>query len=182
MGSGSVGGAFSCDRRVMRMTSDMIIRPIAGPPEIEACARMMAASEPWITLRRDYAASLRNLSSPEKEIHLAVRGRDILGFIVLNLHGGFVGYIQSICVAPQWRSRAVGRKLVAFAEERVFREYPNLFICVSSFNHAAQRFYRNLGYEVVGELKNFLVDGHSEILLRKTIGSLTEFRKKRAPG
>jgi len=161
------------------MNSDMVIRPIAGPPEVEACARMMAASEPWITLQRDYAASLRNLSSPEKEIHVAVLRAEVLGFIVLNLHGGFVGYIQSICVAPQWRGRAVGRALVAFAEERVFKEFPNIFICVSSFNHNAQRFYRSLGYEVIGELKNYVVDGHSEILLRKSIASLTEFRKTR---
>jgi ribosomal protein S18 acetylase RimI-like enzyme len=162
------------------MTSEMIIRPIAGPSEMESCARMMAASEPWVTLQCGFAASLHNLSSPEREIHVAVRGYEVLGFIGLNLHGGFVGYVQSICVAPQWRNRAVGRRLIAFAEERVFREHPNLFICVSSFNVLAQRFYRNLGYEVVGELKNFLVDGHSEILLRKTIGSLAEFRKKQA--
>jgi ribosomal protein S18 acetylase RimI-like enzyme len=163
------------------MTSEVMIRPITGPAEIEACARMMAASEPWITLQRDYAASLRSLSSPEKEIHVAVRESEILGFIVLNLHGGFVGYIQSLCVLPQWRGHALGRKLVAFAEERVFEEFPNMFICVSSFNHGAQRFYRNLGYEVAGELKNFIVDGHSEILLRKSIASLTEFRKTRPP-
>jgi ribosomal protein S18 acetylase RimI-like enzyme len=149
--------------------------------EIEACARMMAESEPWITLQRDYSASLRNLSSAEKEIYVAVQDDDILGFVVLNLHGGFVGYLQSICVATPWRSHGLGRKLMAFAEERVFRQYPNLFICVSSFNAGAQRFYRNLGYAVVGELKDFLVDGHSEILLRKSIGSLTEFRKKPAP-
>ena len=72
------------------MTGSWIIRPIAGTPEVETCARMMAASEPWITLKRDYAASLRNLSSIEKEIHVAERGSEILGFIVLNLHGGFV--------------------------------------------------------------------------------------------
>jgi ribosomal protein S18 acetylase RimI-like enzyme len=161
------------------MTGSLVIRPISGQQEIEACARMMAASEPWITLQRDFAASMRNLSSPEKEIHVAVWGAEILGFIVLNLHGGFVGYLQSICVAPQWRGRAVGRALVSFAEERVFKEFPNMFICVSSFNQKAQRFYRNLGYEVVGELKDYVVDGHSEILLRKTIGSLTEFRKTR---
>jgi ribosomal protein S18 acetylase RimI-like enzyme len=157
------------------------IRPIGGVQEIETCARMMAESEPWITLQRDYAASLRNLSSPEKEIHVAVEGQEVTGFIVLNLHGGFVGYIQSICVAPRWRNRGIGRKLVDFAELRVFRQYPNMFICVSSFNPGAQRFYRNLGYEVIGELKDFIVDGHSEMLLRKSIGSLTEFRKKAAP-
>jgi hypothetical protein len=38
----------------------------------------------------------------------------------------------------------------------------------------------NLVCEVVGELKHFLVDGRSEILLRKTIGPLAEFRKKQA--
>jgi ribosomal protein S18 acetylase RimI-like enzyme len=83
-------------------------------------------------------------------------------------------------VAPRWRGQGVGRKLVDFAEERVFGQHPNMFICVSSFNHDAQRFYRRLGYEVVGELKDYLVPGHSEILLRKTIGSLAQFRRKPA--
>jgi ribosomal protein S18 acetylase RimI-like enzyme len=159
----------------------LVIRPIQGQPEIEACARMMAESEPWITLQRDYSASLRNLSSAEKEIYVAAKDDEIFGFIVLNLHGGFVGYIQSICVASRRRNHGVGRKLVDFAERRVFKNYPNMFICVSSFNPEAQRFYRNLGYAVVGELKDYLVDGHSEILLRKTIGSLTEFRKTMKP-
>jgi [ribosomal protein S18]-alanine N-acetyltransferase len=156
---------------------DITIRPLQGSEEIRACARMMAASEPWITLQRDYDESLRNLSSPVKEIHVALQGQEVVGFVVLNLHGGFVGYMQSICVAPQWRSGGIGRRLIAFAEARVFKDYPNMFICVSSFNHSAQRFYRNLGYEIIGELKNFIVDGHSEILLRKSVASLTQFRK-----
>ena len=163
------------------METSVLIRPIQRRHEIEACARMMAASEPWITLQCDYAAALRILSRPGKEIHLAVSGAEIIGFILLNLKGAFVGYIQSICVAPQWRGQGVGRKLVDFAEERVFGQHPNMFICVSSFNHDAQRFYRRIGYEVVGELKNYLVEGHSEILLRKSIGSLAEFRRITAP-
>jgi [ribosomal protein S18]-alanine N-acetyltransferase len=163
------------------MKWNVVTRPICGAHEIDACARMMAESEPWITLQRGYSASLRNLSSGEKEIYVAVKGDEIFGFIVLNLHGGFVGYIQSICVAPRSRNQGIGRKLVNFAERRVFKSHPNMFICVSSFNPDAQRFYRGLGYEVVGELKDYLVDGHSEILLRKTIGSLTAFRKKIKP-
>jgi ribosomal protein S18 acetylase RimI-like enzyme len=168
------------DRR-NNMKPIVAIRPIGGQPEIEACARMMAESEPWVTLQRDYTASLRNLSSPEKEIHVAVQGEEVIGFIVLNLHGGFVGYIQSICVAPTWRNHGVGRQLVDFAEDRVFEKHPNMFICVSSFNPGAQRFYRSLGYDVVGEIKDYIVDGHSEILLRKSIASLTEFRKTLKP-
>jgi len=39
-----------------------------------------------------------------------------------------------------------------------------------SKNSAAQRLYFSLGYEKVGELKDYLVLGHSEIILRKTTG------------
>jgi ribosomal protein S18 acetylase RimI-like enzyme len=163
------------------METSVLIRPIQRRHEIEACARMLAASEPWITLQCDYAAALRILSSPGKETHLAVGGAEIRGFILLNVKGAFLGYIQSICVAPQWRGQGIGRKLVDFAEQRVFGRHPNMFICVSSFNHGAQRFYRRLGYEVVGELRDYLVQGHSEILLRKSIGSLEEFRRKTPP-
>lgn len=144
--------------------------------EAETCARMMADSEPWITLRRDYDASLKILTDPSREVYLARVDGQIIGFTVLLMHGAFVGYIQSVCVAPEWRNRGVGRQLMAFAEERIFKETPNVFICVSSFNREALRLYERLGYGVIGELKDYIVPGRSEILLRKTIGSLTKFK------
>jgi ribosomal protein S18 acetylase RimI-like enzyme len=67
---------------------------------------------------------------------------------------------------------------MAFAEKRILNVTPNVFICVSSFNPNAKRLYERLGYQVVGELKDYLVSGHSEILLRKTIAPLTEFKRK----
>jgi ribosomal protein S18 acetylase RimI-like enzyme len=94
------------------------------------------------------------------------------------MHGAFVGYIKSICVSPRWRNRGIGSRLMSFAEGRIFGEAPNVFICVSSFNEGARRFYERLGYEVVGELKNYIVSGHSEILMRKTIAPLAEFEKR----
>jgi ribosomal protein S18 acetylase RimI-like enzyme len=101
----------------------------------------------------------------------------IAGFTILNMHGGFIGYVQTLCVAPEWRNRGIGSKLMAFAEQRIFKETPNVFICVSSFNPKALKLYRRLGYEVVGELEDYIVAGHSEILLRKTISPLSEFKK-----
>jgi len=71
--------------------------------------------------------------------------------------------------APQPR---LGRQLIAFAEERIFRESPNVFLCVSSFNSDARRLYERLGYELIGELRDYLVRGSSELLMRKTIGPL----------
>ena len=74
----------------------------------------------------------------------------------------------------RWRGRGLGSALIAFAERRILRDKPNVFICVSSFNARARRLYERMGYEVVGELKDFVVRGHSEFLLRKTTGPLAE--------
>lgn len=154
-----------------RMTSNQI-RPIYNSREAEICARMMANTDPWITLGRDFAACLQNIQHPDKEVYVAVGddGDEIAGLLVLNMHGAFVGYLQSICVAPQWQNRGVGTRLIAFAEERIFRDVPNVFLCVSSFNPDARRLYERLGYELIGEIKDFMMAGYSEFLLRKTLG------------
>ena len=153
------------------------IRRLAGASEVAACARMMAASEPWITLRRDFEAALGILGDPTREVHVATVDGEVVGFTILVMQGAFVGYVQSVCVAPGWRNRGVGGQLVAFAEARILAETPNVFICVSSFNEGARRLYERLGYEVIGELKDYIVAGHSEILLRKTVGPLADFQK-----
>jgi len=152
------------------------IRRLEGRADAEICAHMMANSEPWITLRRDYDASLKILTDPSREVYLGIVGDEIVGFIVLNMHGAFVGYLQSVCVAPQWRSRGIGSELMDYVEKRILGETPNVFICVSSFNLRVQRLYERRGYKVVGELNDWIIPGHSEILLRKTIAPLTEFK------
>lgn len=158
--------------------TDILIRPIAGEAEIKTCARMMANSEPWITLQRDYDAAVINLSMPTKEIYVAVLDEQLVGFVVLNMHGALTGYLQTICVAPEHRSQQIGRKLIAFAEERVFRDSPNIFLCVTDFNERAQRLYKSLGYEMVGVLKDYVIAGYDELLMRKSISPLRDFKKK----
>jgi [ribosomal protein S18]-alanine N-acetyltransferase len=155
---------------------ELDIRPARGAAEIEACARMTADSEPWLSLGYDVAAARRALSAPERELHVAAVEGGVAGYVLLNLTGPFAGYIQSICVAPGLRSRGIGRRLVQHAEARVFADHPNIFICVSDFNAGARRFYERLGYAAVGELKDYLVRGHSEILLRKSIAPLLRDR------
>jgi ribosomal protein S18 acetylase RimI-like enzyme len=116
------------------------------------------------------------VSDVSKEVYLALDGEEILGFIIINMHGAFTGYIQTLAVKPEHRGRGVGSKLISFVEKRIFKESPNVFICASSFNERAQNLYKKLGYSVVGELKDYVIAGHSEILLRKTICSRNEFR------
>jgi ribosomal protein S18 acetylase RimI-like enzyme len=143
--------------------------------EAQVCARLMAASEPWLTLGRNYETSLRIIQDPTREVYLAREAGEFVGFVILCMTGAFVGYIQTICMQPGHRGRGMGSRLVSFAEGRIFRESPNVFLCVSSFNHDARRLYQRLGYQVVGELTDYLVAGHSEILLRKTVGPWATF-------
>jgi ribosomal-protein-alanine N-acetyltransferase len=157
-----------------------LIRLAQSPDEIRTCAEMMAASEPWITLRRSYEIGLRWLQDATREIHVALIENEVVGFLILSLRGPFSGYIQTICVAPGWRNRGLGRKLIEFAEARIFRQGPNAFLCVSSFNAAAQRLYQRLGYMRVGELRDYIVAGHSEILMRKTLGPIADFQARTA--
>ncbi len=159
--------------------SPVEIRPLTSDAEAQACARMMAGSEPWITLGRGYEESLALLQDPTREVYGAFEEGRVRGFVILNMSGAFVGYIQTICVGAEDRSRGIGSLLMRFAEERIFRDSPNVFLCVSSFNPRAKALYERLGYEMVGELKDYIVKGHSEYLLRKTIGPIQEFRKGR---
>jgi ribosomal protein S18 acetylase RimI-like enzyme len=146
------------------------IQPLLGPDSIAACARMMAASDPWLTLARSVAACARALSNEKRERWIAREGEAIAGFLILDLEGPFAGYIQTIFVADGMRGRGHGARLLAFAEERIFERSPNAFLCVSSFNEGARRLYERSGYEAVGLLRDYIVRGYDEILMRKTLG------------
>ena len=148
------------------------IRPLAGEDEAQRCAAMMCSTEPWITIGRTFDQSLTILRDPAREVYVAENDGRIDGFIILNMRGAFVGYIQTVCVDASARGSGLGTQLVQFAEKRIFAETPNVFLCVSSFNPRARQLYERLGYELIGELKDYLIRGHSELLMRKSIGPL----------
>jgi len=157
---------------------DVEIESLRRQADAEWCASVMSNSEPWITLGRTYEESLEILTDPSREVYLARIEGELSGFIILNMKGAFVGYVQTICIGPDSRGKGLGSRLLRFAEERIFSESPNVFLCVSSFNPQARRLYERLGYETVGELKDYIVRGHSEILMRKTLGPLREFGRR----
>lgn len=155
--------------------TDCSIAPLDNDSDAKACASLMAISEPWLTLGRTYEASLSVILDPSREVYVLRDDSAVGGFLILCMTGAFVGYIQTICIHPDQRGRGLGSQLVAFAEQRILAQFPNVFMCVSSFNPDARRLYERLGYSVVGELTDYIVQGHSEILLRKTLGPLTGF-------
>jgi ribosomal protein S18 acetylase RimI-like enzyme len=155
----------------------LTIRPLESEAEAQWCARLMSSSEPWVTLGRSYADSLERMRDETRERYVVRLGSVLAGFVVINMKGAFVGYIQTVCVSPEFRNRGIGTKLVEFAEQRIFRDSPNVFMCVSSFNHEARKLYEQMGFRMVGALMDYISRGHSEFLLRKSTGPIEEFKK-----
>jgi RimJ/RimL family protein N-acetyltransferase len=139
--------------------------------DIETCAQMMATSEPWITLKRTAEFLRPIIADPVKELHVIRDARGIAGFVILDLRGLLNGYVQTICVREDQRGTGLGAAMLTAAELRVLDQSPNVFLCVSSFNPRAQKFYARMGYEKIGVLRDLVVTGHDEILLRKTLRS-----------
>jgi ribosomal protein S18 acetylase RimI-like enzyme len=158
--------------------AEIQIRPIdkANRSECEAAARLMSSTEPWITLGRKFENTINAATSPHFDVHIALACEEVVGVIIFTLHVPLIrGYIGGLAVHKDWRNRGVGAKLLRFAEERILRESPNVFLCVSSFNTNARRFYERHGYTQCGELKDFVIAGASEILMRKTTGPTSTF-------
>lgn len=145
---------------------------------IADCAMMMAKSDPWITLKIDYDQCLKAFEGSSKEIWVVEIDNLIAGFVILQIGGTFKGYIQTICIDAAYRGRGIGKKLLQFSEERILTFSPNIFICVSSFNSGAIRLYKEFGFKLVGELDNFVKDGFTELLFRKTFGPMMGYRSK----
>ncbi len=149
--------------------SDVEIRA-ASEEEREWAAALMAGSEPWITLGRGLDSCRISCRLPDKMLYVATRGPHLCGFILLQEHGvAGSPYIASIAVAPEHRSEGIGSRLIEFAEDRFRGSYKHIFLCVSSFNRRARALYEKLGFSAVGELKDYVIEGASEILMHKRL-------------
>ena len=159
------------------MLLDADVQPL-NAQEVSECAQLMVSSEPWLTLHLPIKSALAVLSDEVREVYAIHDAKGVNGFIVLDMRGLVRGYIQILCVRSDCRGQGHGSRLIEWAEKRIFRESPNVFICVSSFNTGARRLYERLGFQEVGVLHDFVVRGHDEILLRKTRGAWADFGNK----
>ena len=152
--------------------------PLASPEQAVECALLMSNMDPWVTLQRPFVVCLAGVNDPTKEVHVVAEGGRVVAFIILEMHGLLRGYIQTVCVAPTHQRRGLGSRLIRWAEQRIASESPNVFLCVSSFNTEARELYERLGYVQVGTLKDYLVLGYDELLMRKSSGPWTSFRAR----
>jgi ribosomal protein S18 acetylase RimI-like enzyme len=132
-------------------------------------ARLMASSEPWITLGRGEDACRAACADPDY-VTLVARADGVpLGFARFHPRGvAGSPYLASIAVDPAARSRGVGAALLAAGEAR-FSAARWMFLCVSDFNPRARALYERRGYRRVGDLPDYVVEGRAEILMTKRL-------------
>jgi ribosomal protein S18 acetylase RimI-like enzyme len=130
----------------------------------------MASSDPWVTLGRGFDACLAACTSALDVLEIAESGGERCGLVLVR-PAGVAGapYIVSIAVAPSFRGRGVGAALLEHVEGTYRGRSRHLFLCVSSFNPGARRFYERHGFEAVGTLKAFLIEGADEVLMYKRL-------------
>jgi len=148
---------------------------------VEDCRRLVLASEPWVTL--GYGTGEADgiaRSSVSDNVLVALAGTDVVGF-ALSTPGVLLGeYLKLLVVEPAYRKRGVGRRLMEELERRAFLNAPNVYLCVSDFNRDARAFYARLGYEEVGLLRDLLLAGKGEVLMRKSVGCARSFGANRS--
>jgi len=134
----------------------------------------MLSTDPYVTLgyTEDLCYDVVLSGLEEGWVGVAEYGGRVVGFVVFRVFDGFPigGCIRAVAVDERFRGMGIGRALMSYAEERIFRYRRNVFLLVSSFNYGAIRFYRTLGYEPVGEIRDAVADGLSEYIFRKRRG------------
>ncbi len=144
--------------------------------EVEKCSEIMSSSDPWKKLNIGFKECVGFFNSYKNKTYVAYFGGKIAGFVTIEMEGTFSGYIKRIAVSEELRGNNIGEKIMKYAEEIIFKSKPNVFLCVSSFNRSAKRFYEKLGYKQIGEIDNFIVNGFSEIIMRKTIAPVLGYQ------
>lgn len=141
---------------------------LATDQEKDMAASLMAASEPWITLGRTEEMCRNICHDPEFFLYMAHSESMPAGIILLDPRGvAGSPYIKSIAAFPEFRGQGIGTKLLSFAEDLFRSDSKHLFICVSSFNNRARNLYEKFGFHAIGELKDYIIKGASEILMHK---------------
>ena len=79
-------------------------------------------------------------------------------------------YLQTIAVLPVFQSSGIGGLMLDWFEARArLARQRNIWLCVSAFNSAAQKFYLAHGWEHIADLPDLIREGDGELLMRKRL-------------
>jgi ribosomal protein S18 acetylase RimI-like enzyme len=154
----------------------LTLQRVLKASDLKFCAELMLQSEPWKTYCFTFKQCVGVLQGDKKEVYVALYEEQKVGFVAFHFEGLLRGYIQTLCIKSSFTSKGIGTFLLEFCEGKILKKFPNVFLCVSSFNLQAQKLYYRLGYKKIGELKNHIAQGYDEIILQKHTCPINEYK------
>ncbi|MEL6374623.1 MAG: GNAT family N-acetyltransferase [Pseudomonadota bacterium] len=150
-------------------------RPLSARDAAHA-APILASLEPWSTLGFASAGLERHLSgAPDdadstKQRWALCLDDALAGVAVVRAPWLRGPYLETIAVFPHAQGRGIGAGFLALMEADARAAHQsNTWLCVSAFNHAAQRFYARQGYTKVAHLDGLIRPDQDEHLMRKRL-------------
>lgn len=143
----------------------------AEKEDIYSCADIISKEHAWQVYGFDLKKSMQVLETMEDVIYIARLNGEVAGFITLRINGvGNIGaYVRMIAVKCEYRNKGVGKAMVDYIQQVAHDSgMDNIFLICSTDNLKGENFYLNNRFIKVGILQSLVVEGHDEILFRRT--------------
>ncbi len=156
------GGATERELAVMQM--NLVIRE-AEEKHVNLCVRILQNTEMGTVYFSDTpkAVGVMSRALAQRELFVALKDdEDCLGFMVFLRKGvfGSYPYLHLIAVKEEYRNLGIGKRLIRFFEANSSAyASTKYFLTVDDFHPRARKLYESLGYQCVGELKDFYRQG-----------------------
>ena len=141
--------------------------------EIEKIAEILNDSELCDNYWNDYDLTLKFIRDgilAEELFVLANEEEILIGFIRIDFNGMFSKFplLRVLAVKSGYRNKGYGEILIKYYQDLCFKNTGKIFLCVTSTNSNAQRFYLRNGFQKVAELNSLYKENINEILMMKT--------------
>src|SRR4029078_2956642 len=133
------------------------------PAGARRLAEAIVAIPPWSVMAYPAEALARFLSAADdgaSRFRLEVDGVEA-GAVSIRFPWLKGPYLELLALLPPFQRQGIGGMLLQrFEDEAISREARNLFVCASSFNENALRFYRRHGFRDAGVLPGLVAEGY----------------------
>lgn len=143
---------------------------------IRSCSKIVRTSEPWRTLNEKVDFSMHIIA---KHAFVCLAEDRVVGFAIFSSWPVFArgGYLRALAVEQSSRGHGIGKMLLGYIEKETSKHSGNLYLCVSSFNRTARKFYSACGYVKIGSIPGLIREnGHELILWKRLVRTSTSGR------
>ncbi len=133
-------------------------------------AQAVVAIPPWSVMHYSADVLARFLAAPDAGVSrfLVEIDGEQAGAVSVRFPWLKGPYLELLALLPPFQGRGIGTSILAWFEEEGIRQGArNLWVCASSFNSQAIRFYGRHGFQPAAMLSGLVADGYDDILLRK---------------